>query len=124
MYAHLLSTKSLSVSIFKVVDFIGLSSARTMLFLRIVFLNTLQRIKQDNDLREIFDPRKWQSKKKQQSFELDSNISALADGLDLFCRKFLFTDLNAHIVDMEALPEIRRKCKLMQQTLKNRGTIF
>jgi len=111
------------MSIFKIVDFTNLSSPRLQLFLRVVILNTLSRINQEQDIREVFDPRKWQSKKKQ-SFELDSNISGLADGISLFCRKFLFIGLNNHIIEMDKVPEIKKKCNIMQEALKVRGVIF
>ncbi|OUM59447.1 hypothetical protein PIROE2DRAFT_52228 [Piromyces sp. E2] len=123
LYAHLIACKSLSMSIFKIVDFTNLSSPRLQLFLRIVILNTLSRINQESDLREVFDPRKWQSKKKQ-SFELDSNISGLADGISLYSRKFLFTGLNNHIIEMDKIPELKKKCKIMQEALKIRSVIF
>jgi len=123
LYAHLIACKSLSMSIFKIVDFTNLSSPRLQLFLRIIILNTLSRISEEQDIREIFDPRKWQSKKKQ-SFELDSNISGLADGISLFSRKFLFIGLNNHIIEMEKIPELKKKCNIMQEALKVRGVIF
>ncbi|ORX45943.1 hypothetical protein BCR36DRAFT_414255 [Piromyces finnis] len=123
LYAHLIACKSLSMSIFKVVDFTNLSSPRLQLFLRVVILNTLLRINQEQDIREVFDPRKWQSKKKQ-SFELDSNISGLADGISLYSRKFLFTGLNNHIIEMDKVPELKKKCKILQEALKIRSVIF